>query len=49
MTLALLTSLLLSIAHAAEPKRVLIFHSFGHDFSPYNIVSTILRTDTAKQ
>ncbi len=45
IALALLTSLLLSVAHAAEPKRVLIIHSFGRDFAPYNIVSTILRTD----
>ena len=37
--------LLISGAEAAEPKRVLIIHSFGRDFAPYNIVATTLRTD----
>src|SRR6188472_2304829 len=43
--LTLVAGLLLPIAHAAEPKRVLIIHSFGRDFAPYNIVATTLRTD----
>lgn len=43
--LALLAGMLLPVAHAAEPKRVLIIHSFGRDFAPYNIVATTLRTD----
>ena len=37
--------LLIPGAEAAEPKRVLIIHSFGRDFAPYNIVATTLRTD----
>ena len=28
-----------------DPKRVLIIHSFGRDFAPYNVVATTLRTN----
>ena len=45
LLLALLAALLLPVADASEPKRVLIVHSFGRDFAPYNIVATTLRTD----
>ena len=38
-------ALLIPAAEAAEPKRVLIIHSFGRDFAPYNVVATTLRTD----
>lgn len=41
----LLLLLLTGGAQAAEPKRVLIIHSFGRDFAPYNVVATTLRTD----
>jgi len=37
--------LFIPVAQAAEPKRVLIIHSFGRDFAPYNVVATTLRTD----
>ena len=36
-------------AEAAEPKRVLIIHSFGRDFAPYNSVGIALRTELTKQ
>ena len=40
-----LLALLVPAAAAAEPKRVLVIHSFGRDFAPYNVVATTLRTD----
>jgi hypothetical protein len=43
--LAVLAALLSPVAQAAEPKRVLIIHSFGRDFAPYNVVATTLRTN----
>src|SRR3954469_5570322 len=30
-------------SHAAEPKRILIVHSFGHSTSPYDLVSSAFR------
>ena len=45
LLLALLAGVLFPFAHAAEPKRVLIIHSFGRDFAPYNVIATTLRTD----
>jgi len=49
LLLSLLLASLLPAAYAAEPKpepkRVLIIHSFGRDFAPYNVVATTLRTN----
>lgn len=33
------------VAEVAEPKRVLIIHSFGRDVAPYNGIGLALRTD----
>src|SRR5512135_22666 len=33
----------------AEPKRVLLIHSFGRDFAPYNTFSGVLRSELASQ
>jgi signal transduction histidine kinase len=43
----LLLSLLVPAAEAAEPKRVLIIHSFGRDFAPYNAMGLAFRTSLA--
>jgi signal transduction histidine kinase len=45
----LLSALLIPAAEAAEPKQVLIIHSFGRDYAPFNAVGLALRTDLAKQ
>lgn len=34
-------------AEAAGPKRVLIVHSFGRDFAPYDTISSVFRTEVA--
>jgi signal transduction histidine kinase len=34
---------------AAEPKRVMVLHSFGRDFRPWNDYSRILRTELERQ
>ena len=34
-------------ALAAEPKRVLVLHSFGRDFAPFNAVGSVFRTELA--
>ena len=44
----LLPLLVPAAADAAEPKRVLILHSFGRDFAPYNEMGLALRADLAK-
>src|SRR5512140_29698 len=36
-------------AGGAEPKRVLLIHSFGRDFAPYNTFSGVLRTELVSQ
>ena len=36
-------------AEAAEPKRVMVLHSFGRDFRPWNDYSRILRTELERQ
>ena len=42
--------LVLSVtAWASEPKRVLIIHSFGRDFAPFNAVALAFRTELARQ
>ncbi len=35
-------------ADAATPKRVLIIHSFGRDFAPYDTIASVFRTELAK-
>ena len=40
--------LIMSAAAAAEPKHVLVIHSFGRDFGPNNAIVRTLRTDLAK-
>jgi hypothetical protein len=46
---ALLLLVLCSVgAQAAEPKRVLIIHSFGRDFAPYNVIAPALRTELTR-
>ena len=34
---------------AATPKRVLILHSFGRDFAPYDTIASVFRTELARQ
>jgi len=36
-------------ATAAEPKRVLLLHSFGRNFQPFDTFAAYLRTDLAEQ
>jgi signal transduction histidine kinase len=45
----LLPALFIPAAEAAEPKRVLIIHSFGRDYAPFNSVGIALRTELTKQ
>ena len=45
----LLPVLFIAGAEAAEPRRVLIIHSFGRDFAPFNSVGIALRTELTKQ
>ena len=41
-------ALLAPLAEAAAPKRVLIIHTFGRDFAPFNSLGPALRTDLAQ-
>jgi signal transduction histidine kinase len=36
-------------AEAAGPKRVLVLHSFGRDFAPYDTIATVFRTELAQR
>lgn len=36
-------------AEAAGPKKVLILHSFGRDFAPYDTITSVFRTELARQ
>jgi signal transduction histidine kinase len=36
-------------AEAATPKRVLILHSFGRDFAPYDTITSVFRTELARR
>jgi hypothetical protein len=45
LALLLPAPLFVSAARAAEPKRVLIIHSYGRDFAPYSAIGVTLRTD----
>ena len=51
-TVALLLAFVVSCAPlgamAAEPKRVLLLHSFGRDFAPYDAIVAAFRTELAK-
>jgi hypothetical protein len=42
-------TLLCLSALGAEPKRVLLIHSFGRDFAPFNTFSGNFRTELARQ
>ena len=45
----LLTSLAGSVAVAAESKRVMVLHSFGRDFKPWNEYARTIRTQLERQ
>ena len=47
--LMLLLPLLVLAAEAAEPKRVLIIHSWGRDFAPFNAIAVAFRNELARQ
>ena len=47
--LVLLLPLLVLATEAAEPKRVLIIHSWGRDFAPFNAVALAFRNELARQ
>ena len=36
-------------AEAAAPKRVLLLHSYGRDFAPYDTITSVFRTDLARR
>lgn len=36
-------------AEAAGPQRVLILHSFGRDFAPYDTITSVFRTELARR
>lgn len=45
----LLFLVLCSAVEAAGPKRVLILHSFGREFAPFDTVSAVFRTELAQR
>ena len=45
----LLASFACSVALAAEPKRVLVLHSFGRDFKPWSEHAKAIRTELDRQ
>src|SRR3954452_20161986 len=46
----LVTTLVTSVAaHGAEPRRVLLLHSFGSHFAPWATISTWFREELRKQ
>ena len=45
----LLLALLVPVAEAASTKRVLVIHSWGRDFAPFNTVALALRTELARE
>ena len=47
--LLLFLALLSPLAETAAPKRVLILHSFGRDFAPFNAIAPAFRTELARQ
>jgi two-component sensor histidine kinase len=44
---ALLVLCIAFAAQAASPKRVLLLHSFGRDFAPYDTFASVVRTEIA--
>jgi signal transduction histidine kinase len=45
-----IVALLISFgAEAASPKRVLVLHSFGRDFAPYDTITAVFRTELARR
>jgi signal transduction histidine kinase len=46
---ALFALLFALCAEAESPKRVLILHSFGRDFAPYDTIASVFRTDLAQR
>ena len=49
MIFCLLALLACEIALAAEPKRVMLLHSFGREFKPWNVYANTIRTELASQ
>jgi signal transduction histidine kinase len=49
VVVALLIMCITLAAQAEGPKRVLIIHSFGRDFAPYDAITSVLRTDLARR
>jgi ABC-type uncharacterized transport system substrate-binding protein len=49
MIFCLLALLACELALAAEPKRVMILHSFGRDFKPWNEYARTIRTELERQ
>jgi signal transduction histidine kinase len=46
---ATLAALLSATADAAEPRHVLLIHSFGRDFAPYDTITAVFRTELAQR
>ena len=46
---SLLTLFACATAWAAEPKRVLVLHSFGRDFKPWSEHAKAIRTELDRQ
>lgn len=46
---AIIAWLVASVAHAAEPKRVLLLHSFGRETSPHAEAAAAFRADLARR
>lgn len=49
IVLCLVALLACEIALAAEPKRVMVLHSFGRDFKPWNEYARTIRTELERQ
>jgi len=49
MIFCLLAVLACEVASAAEPKRVMVLHSFGRDFKPWNEYARTIRTELERQ
>src|SRR2546423_1386315 len=45
----ILSLLACAVAEAAEPKRVMVLHSFGRDFKPWNEYARTIRTELERQ
>ena len=35
-------------SHAAEPKKILLLHSYGHDTAPFDAFASSFRTETLR-